>query len=76
MLFNALILLSRWSRQIKMPPPDEEYEKLLEERTRLEASIERQNQEIVDLQMRIQELENSLTKALNPSEKTAPSPRA
>lgn len=67
LLFNALILLSRFVRQIKMPPPEEEYEGLVQERQRLESSIERQNEEIVELQMRIKELESSLAKTENSS---------
>jgi predicted nuclease with TOPRIM domain len=62
-LFNALILLSRYVKQTKRPPVDEEFEKLITEKNHLQNQYDHQNQEATSLQEKVQKLEAELQKA-------------
>ena len=62
-LFNALILLSRYVTQIKRPPSDEDFEKLLSERNQLQNQFDQEHQEAVSLQSKVHKLEIELQKA-------------
>lgn len=60
LLFNALILLARYSRQVKSPPKDEEYQTLETENTQLQTSLEKAKMEISDLKNKMRSLEIEL----------------
>lgn len=72
LLFNALIALARASRYVKDAPVEQDYAKLEEVSRELEKKISAQNQEIVELQMKITELEKSEneSESANPPENT------
>ncbi len=63
LLFNALILLSRYVRQTKAPPQDPEFEALIQQNQGLQSQLEDRNQEIVELNSRIKSLEESNQKS-------------
>ncbi len=62
LLFNSLILLARYVRQVKEPPSDEEFEALNKERKQLELDLEVQKQEVIDAEERFKKLEERLQK--------------
>lgn len=61
-LFNSLLLLSRYVRQIKDPPADEEFEVLAEEKESLRMREEEAQAEILSLKSSIQQLEQDVKK--------------
>lgn len=67
-LFNALIVMARYVNQTKKPPAEADYDHLESERKSLEGMIEKQNQEIVELQIRIKELEATPEEAEEPQD--------
>lgn len=62
LLFNSLILLARYVRQVKEAPKDEEFDSLLKERKQLELDLELQKQEVLDAEERFKKLEERLQK--------------
>lgn len=62
LLFNALILLSRYVQQTKSPPADEEFELLLAEKKKLENDFEAKKHELAETETRIQGIEEKLRK--------------
>ena len=62
LLFNCLIVMSRYVRQTKTPPPDEEFEKLVEEKKQLEIVLETTKQELADSEVRFKTLGEKLQK--------------
>lgn len=68
LLFNALILLARYVRQTKQAPEEEDYQRIEENCRELESTIEKQNQEIVELQMKIKDLKGEDDQAEEASE--------
>lgn len=61
---NALILLARAVQQQKTPPVEEDYLSLEREMRQLEFTVENQNQDIMDLQLRVEELKDQLSKEM------------
>ncbi|MGA0163744.1 MAG: hypothetical protein ACO3LE_05750 [Bdellovibrionota bacterium] len=70
LLFNALILLARYINQAKMPPPEEEYDQLEQDRLRLALEVETQISKISELEMELQKLKD-LQKQENENKKPA-----
>lgn len=58
LLFNSLILLARYINQAKMPPPEEEYDHLEQERLRLALEVETQISKISELEMELKKLKD------------------
>jgi len=58
-LFNALIMLARSIQQAKKAPVEEDYDRLEKQRADLERTIEQQNTEIVELQLKVKSLEEA-----------------
>lgn len=66
LLFNSSVILARYLTQIKTAPEDADFKRLQTEKQGLEKEIDLRNAEIMELKMRIQELEKA----------PAPSPEA
>jgi len=62
LLFNCLILLARYVRQVKEPPKDEEFEKLIADKKRLEFDYESKKAELDETEARIKKVEEKLQK--------------
>ena len=60
--FNALILLSRFVRQIKEPPNDADYDLLIAQKKQLESEYEAKKNELFDSEDRMKKLEEKLQK--------------
>lgn len=58
-LFNALILLARFVRQIKSPPVDEDFERLMSEKNELQVHADKEHAEALQLKDRLQQLEEA-----------------
>lgn len=56
-LFNVLILLARFVRQIKTPPVDEDFERLVSEKNELKVQADQGQSEAVQLKERLEQLE-------------------
>jgi hypothetical protein len=61
---NALILLARAIQQQKTPPQEEDYLSLEREMKQLEFTVENQTQDVMDLQLRVEELKEQLAKEM------------
>lgn len=61
-LFNALILLSRYIRQAKEPPKDPDYELLLNSKRELEQKLEGTSLEAMELKNKLEKMEPELEK--------------
>lgn len=59
LLFNVLVLLVRYVQQTKQPPVDEDFQELEKTKAELERMIASQKQEIVELEMKMKDLEAS-----------------
>jgi len=59
LLFDALIALARASRYVKDAPVEQDYARLEHMSQELEKKISAQNQEIVELQMKIAEFQKT-----------------
>lgn len=63
LLVNCLIIMARVIHQLKRPPVEEDYEQLQTEKSLLEKTVLDQNEEIVELQLRIKEFEDQMAQA-------------
>lgn len=57
LLVNCLVILARFIHQVKKPPADQDFDKMRKEKEILETTVLGQNEEIVELQLRIKEFE-------------------
>ncbi len=61
-LFNCLIVMSRYVQQTKNPPSDEEFEQLVEENKQLLLTLDNTKQELADSEVRFNTLGEKLQK--------------
>lgn len=59
LLVSCLIVIARYIHQLKKPPIEEDYQKLRSEKLILEKTVLGQNEEILELQLRIKEIEEA-----------------
>ena len=64
LLSNALVLLARYARQVKQPPKDEDFEKLLEEKAQLEAQLAQEQRALANAKASIEQLEAEIQKKI------------
>lgn len=62
-LFNSLLLLARYARQIKVPPQDDEFDALLSDNKSLQSKVDASDGEMSDLKAKIGQLEQEIKKA-------------
>jgi len=62
LLFNALVLLARYARQVKEPPKDAEFDLLISEKKELQIALESKKAEMEDNEKRIKVLEEKIQK--------------
>ncbi len=73
LLMNSWIVLARFVQQVKLPPSDQEYEKLMDEKKSLEKMLDGKNAEVMDLKTQVDELEKKLlTASSTPASAPAP----
>jgi len=60
LLFNCLIVMSRYVQQTKNPPTDEEFEQIVGEKKQLEIALAETKQELADSEVRFKTLGEKL----------------
>lgn len=60
LLFNALILLARYAHQVKVPPQDDDFVRLEEDKSKLVGELEERDQRVVELEMQLKQTEEEL----------------
>lgn len=64
LLSNALVLLARYVRQVQQPPRDEDFEKLLEEKSQLETQLAQEQRALANAKASIEQLEAEIQKKI------------